>query len=459
MINSIEKRILVIITTLLLCSGGFGLTGLADESNSKTVPDPQITITKNADPTSCFPGAEIVFTITVQNTGNVDLYQVYVNDTLPEKMTYVSSTPVGTVDGDEISWVTSLLEGESEVYQVIASVDWDAPEILQNYVNASAIVNDLLIFDDNTADVLVNDPLDVEKSVHYNCVGPWDDEGIVIDMAGQNAYEWVTFRINVTNLINVSLSLKVEDILPIGLINGEHYYPYLPDEVIDNRNIIWYLDGDHHEMIEPGETITFAIRAERGECDVEYVNTVFITSWNGSSSPRTQNDTASVKWINCNVVSDIEQTIYDRGFPIRRALDGEWGGAQSFVPSLNSILKVDLLLKKSGDPEFDLEVELRENAPDGILIDSISFLPSEISTNWEWVTFDFDDVIVDENIEYYIVVPPGPESVSTSFGYEWGYAFGNQYDEGTFWFTRDGGNHWQDLPEFYEYAFKTYGYN
>ena len=36
-------------------------------------------------------------------------------------------------------------------------------------------------------------------------------------------------------------------------------------------------------------------------------------------------------------VLDVEQTVYDRGFPIRRTLDGEWGAAQSFTPTKTAI--------------------------------------------------------------------------------------------------------------------------
>ena len=58
---------------------------------------------------------------------------------------------------------------------------------------------------------------------------------------------------------------------------------------------------------------------------------------------------------------------------------------------------------------------------------------------------------------YFVVLPPAPSGITTSFGYEWAYAFGNQYDDGAFWFTRNGGVLWRDLPAMYEFAFKTYG--
>jgi len=38
-------------------------------------------------------------------------------------------------------------------------------------------------------------------------------------------------------------------------------------------------------------------------------------------------------------------------------------------------------------------------------------------------------------------------------------AIGDQYAEGAFWFTRDGGALWRDLPTMYEFAFRTYGFD
>ncbi|MBS3778727.1 MAG: PKD domain-containing protein, partial [Candidatus Thermoplasmatota archaeon] len=171
-----------------------------------------------------------------------------------------------------------------------------------------------------------------------------------------------------------------------------------------------------------------------------------------------QTDTIT-KTVQANVVTDVEQTAFDRGFPIRHAVDGDWAGAQNFTPTMNSITKVELYLRSFGTPEFDLTVEIRENDPEGTLLDTQTFTPSEVSSSWSWFTVDFTDITVDSGTDYFIVVPPAPSGVTSSFGYEWGYAFGNQYDDGSFWFTRDGGSLWRDLPTMYEFTFKTYGIN
>ena len=156
-------------------------------------------------------------------------------------------------------------------------------------------------------------------------------------------------------------------------------------------------------------------------------------------------------------LEDVNQSVFDRGFPIRAAIDGDWAGAQNFTPTMSSIAKVDLYLRSFGTPEFDLVVELREDGPEGTLLDSVTFSPSEIPSSWEWFSVDFADVAVSSGTDYFIVVPPAPSGVESSFGYEWGYALDDMYDDGAFWFTRDGGSLWRDLPDSYEFTFSTYG--
>jgi len=155
---------------------------------------------------------------------------------------------------------------------------------------------------------------------------------------------------------------------------------------------------------------------------------------------------------------DVNQSIQDRGFPIRHAADGDWAGAQNYLPMVDIISKAEIYLRKFGTPEFNLTVELREDAIDGPVLDTLVFTPDEVPSTWTWLELDFNDVTVTPGVDYFIKCPPAPSGVTTSFGYEWGYAFGNHYDDGAFWFTRDSGNLWRDLPTMYEFAFKIFGY-
>lgn len=156
---------------------------------------------------------------------------------------------------------------------------------------------------------------------------------------------------------------------------------------------------------------------------------------------------------------DVNQSIKDRGFPIRRASDGQWGGAQNFTPTKTIVTSVELYVRKMGTPEFDLTVELREDGPQATLLDTVIIPATSVPDTWGWITADVADVAVGGGADLFIVLPPAPNGTTTSFGYEWGYAFGDLYAGGAFWFTRNGGVLWRDLPDTYEFTFRTYGYS
>lgn len=154
--------------------------------------------------------------------------------------------------------------------------------------------------------------------------------------------------------------------------------------------------------------------------------------------------------------TDVSQPIYNRGFPIRHAADGDWAGAQNFTPTIDYVSKVEIYIRKMGTPEFDLTVELREDGAQGTLLDTAVIPVSSVPTTYSWLEINFVNTTVGAGSDIFIVIPPAPSGVTTSFGYEWGYAFGDRYDGGSFWFTRDGGGLWRDLPTMYEFCFKTY---
>ena len=121
--------------------------------------------------------------------------------------------------------------------------------------------------------------------------------------------------------------------------------------------------------------------------------------------------------------------------------------------------RAEVYLRKFGTPTFDMVVEIHKDAIDGPLVDTLTYSQSEIDSIWQWFEIDFTDTPVIPDTTYFIVISPPTTNPGNSFGYEWGYAFGNQYDDGSFWFTRNGGILWRDLPTMYEMTFKTYGYS
>jgi len=159
------------------------------------------------------------------------------------------------------------------------------------------------------------------------------------------------------------------------------------------------------------------------------------------------------------IIVDANQSVCDHGLAIRHAADGDWGCAQSFTAeTITNLTYVDIYIRKFGSPEFNLTVELRNGSIDGTLIDSITFNKSNISSSWSWLRVDFNDTPINSSTDLFIVCPPAPPNVTTSFGYEWGYCYGDLYDGGSLWFTRDGGNLWRGLPSMYDCTFRTFGY-
>jgi len=239
-----------------------------------------------------------------------------------------------------------------------------------------------------------------------------------------------------------------------------------------------WVDADSYG---PGTTIDFDASCSTDDIGITMYEWDWTTdgSYDYSGGPTTSHNYGDYMWHNCTLrvtdtagnidtftdmvkavveSEDVNQSVHDRGFPIRHALDGDWAAAQNFSVSVNTLTRVEIRLRKFGTPAFNLTVELRENHPQGILHDTVIFTPSGVPSSWEWFEVDFSDTVVTSTGDYFIVIPPAPSGVTTSFGYEWGYAFGDQYWPGSFWFTRDGGGLWRDLPTVYEFVFKTFGY-
>ena len=72
---------------------------------------------------------------------------------------------------------------------------------------------------------------------------------------------------------------------------------------------------------------------------------------------------ASVKiWRDNTGNFDVYQGTFDRGFPVRHALDGDWAAGQSFMPSFDTLTGVDIYLRKSGTPDLTLPLNSGKRA-------------------------------------------------------------------------------------------------
>lgn len=128
--------------------------------------------------------------------------------------------------------------------------------------------------------------------------------------------------------------------------------------------------------------------------------------------------------------------------------------AQGFIPTKNILTRVELLLSKNVYTTYNIKLAIRDNLSGQDLI-SISKSPDYIPTeDFDWIEFDFENILVNPGKTYFIVCSTYDSSDNW---YAWGVKLENAYPNGTVGWSEDG-EEWYIHPEA-DAAFKTYGYN
>ncbi|MEM1586995.1 MAG: DUF11 domain-containing protein [Candidatus Bathyarchaeia archaeon] len=87
--------------------------------NITVIAGPKLSIDKTG-PSISYPGDIITYTITVENIGNETAYNVNVTDTIDLGLVeYISSTPNGTITGNQITWNLGTLSNGTKVLMVL----------------------------------------------------------------------------------------------------------------------------------------------------------------------------------------------------------------------------------------------------------------------------------------------------------------------------------------------------
>ena len=130
--------------------------------------------------------------------------------------------------------------------------------------------------------------------------------------------------------------------------------------------------------------------------------------------------------------------------------------AQSFIPTLEQLTRVELKVYKKGNPD-GLRISIRSNLNEPDLT-SKYLLGVSIPTDRTWIEFDFPDISVTPANTYYIVWDPVgvPDFNNNSY---WCVGLSNPYINGSAW--KFLGSSWEIInsnatpdPDF---CFKTYG--
>jgi len=213
-----------------------------------TVTSPILHVNKVADVTEADPGDYITYTITYYNSGSGIATGVVITDTIPEHVTFVSSTPsYDQVNGRTYEWDIGTVLGNGNGGSIIIGVQVDAgtPDatLLHNvatldYADANGNYYDQLSDD---ADTTVTAPVvDLTKTADVEYADPGDQ---------------ITYTVTFTNSGSGSATdIYISDTIPehVAFISSNLEY-----SSVSGRTYTWYRGS-----LGPGESITIIIVVE-----------------------------------------------------------------------------------------------------------------------------------------------------------------------------------------------------
>jgi VCBS repeat-containing protein len=324
----------------------------------------------------------------------------------------------------------------------------DAPGVLENDYDPDDGPNPLtaVLVDDVTHGTLI---LNSDGSFTYNP----DPDYYGTDSFTYQAYDGEDYSNTATVTIDVT---SVND-PPVAVDDTAETAPDTPVDIPVTDN-----DYDIDGTIDT-TTVTIQTDASHGSTEVDpLTGVVTYTPDPGYEGPDsftyTVNDNeganSNIATVNITVVSpeelDQEQTKGNYNFV---AYGSRWG-SQSFKPTLETLTRVELRVRRRGNPPNNLVVSIRDSLT-GEDLTVISKPPSEIPSTVGWIDFDFEDIAVTPGETYYIVLRTTGGNMLNS--YIWKFGYNTPYTDGEMWFSSNAGASWSRYPQ-YDFCFKTYGY-
>ncbi|HEC89674.1 MAG TPA: tandem-95 repeat protein, partial [Thermoplasmatales archaeon] len=274
-------------------------------------------------------------------------------------------------------------------------------------------------------------------------------------------YDWFSYQafdgLDTSNLTFVNITIINVNIPPVANNDTASTTMNTPVD-IDVTNNDYDIDGSIDVT-----TVTIITDTTHGTTTINTTTGIVTytpdTGYTGSDSfTYTVNDnqgaTSNIATVTINIISgeqlDQQQTTYNKDL----SLYGTRWAAQSFTPTLETLTKIELYIKKTGSPSENLELLVRENSIDGPTIASITLPPTAISTSYQWIEFDITDTTVTPGNNYYIILHTNGGSASNS--YYWAFSSTNTYTNGSLWFSSNSGTTWNQYTQ-YDTCFKTYG--
>ena len=288
----------------------------------------------------------VTFRIIVENTGNADITNIVVNDTLSESLEYADNAivngapyePIISPDGKTLTWTWNILVPDEQLI-----IEFDAHVIgmpCSQDINLAEVTGEgpcsEIVTDEDTAIVNING-MCVEKEVWNDAENAWMEEtdGDVGDI--------VRFRIKIEYYGDYKLyNIKVRDELPMCLEYADDATPKEP-EISSDGKTLWWNFTDSGDALWDGDSliIEFDALIIANNCE-PCVNWVNVTANECSGKIFYWEDPANVN-IDCAFVADA-------GGPYNGEIDEEIdlsGSATGGIPPYTYEWDLD------GDDEYD----------------------------------------------------------------------------------------------------------
>jgi len=135
-------------------------------------------------------------------------------------------------------------------------------------------------------------------------------------------------------------------------------------------------------------------------------------------------------------------------FPIMQDHDP----AQSFIPSLRKLTRIELKLEKQGDPGY-INVSIKKNLYDVDLV-SVQKESNSLPSSTNWISFDLEDITLIPGNTYFIVCKSNSGVIENYI--KWRGSDNDFYTNGHGWKYDPMTGLWDDRPDT-DFCFKTYG--
>lgn len=253
-----------------VCTGSTELEDICVTEETEVNAEIILELTKVDNPDPVEPGAELTYTLTLENTGNMYAQNVILTETYDPNVTFVSATPAPDGGTDNVWTIGDMQPGD--VFSVEITVDVAEPladeTILENYARADYTdpsTENGTLFVEVTEDTLVTagPVLDITKTNNAPA-------------AGVNPGGTVTFTITVTNNGNdVADDVTLVDTLPgnVTYVAGSSTLNGSPSTEPTGTNPLTWILGD----LAIGETaiVTYQVTVNADAVAGAYSNLSF----------------------------------------------------------------------------------------------------------------------------------------------------------------------------------------